>query len=299
MDINSPHNRKVLFKYLCAGAKSLIFGWPKAPIEKRINGIVFKFDFDLDPVIKLVRNPLKLLLQYINLGVKPNVLPMYYGAYEPDTLKVMKKLLKKGDTFIDVGANIGYLSAIGMGLVGKTGQVHSFEPVPKYFKNLKNLALANKEYDIVVNECGLGEEEGTARIDVAGLVNIGMSTMVSTSKWDRIIEKTIEVPVYRLDRYIKEKNIDKISLIKIDVEGFEFPVLRGLSGYFESGHHPAIICDIHVFAYSVGGYSLTQLSEYMKRQDYRIFGLDHDTEIDITNLKENTYVMFMSLDKKK
>ena len=117
------YNPKLFFKYLYTGAKSVILRWPKAPIQKRINGILFEFDFDLEPVIKLVHNPLKLLLQYLSIGAKPNVLEMYYGAYEPDTVRAMKKLLKKGDTFIDVGANIGYLSAIGMGLVGKTGQV--------------------------------------------------------------------------------------------------------------------------------------------------------------------------------
>ena len=295
-------NPKLFFKYLYAGAKSVILRWPKAPIQKRINGILFEFDFDLDLVIKLMRNPLKLLLQYLSIGAKPNVLAMYYGAYEPDTVRAMKKLLKKGDTFIDVGANIGYLSAIAMGLVGKTGQVHSFEPIPKHFQRLKNLALANKKYKIVVNQCALGEKEGTARIDVSGL-SIGSSTMVpdllkfkeiAYGKRKEMIEETIEVPTHRLDCYIKEQSISGISLIKIDTEGFEFPVLKGLSGYFENANHlPAIICEITPAAYPLLGYTLSQLSEYMKKYNYHAFSLD-DTEIDITKLKGYPNVIFLS-----
>ena len=286
-------NPNLFFKYLYAGTKSVILRWPKVPIQKRIKGILFEFDFDLDLVMKLMRNPLKLLLQYLSIGAKPTVLAMYYGAYEPDIVRVMKELLKKGDTFIDVGANIGYLSAIAMGLVGKTGQVHSFEPVPKHFQRLKNLALANKKYKIVVNQCALGEKEGTARIDVSSL-SIGTSTMVPSLRRKEIIEETIEVPTYRLDWYIKEKSISSISLIKIDAEGFEFPILKGLSGYFENANHlPAIICEITPAAYPLLGYTLAQLSEYMEKYNYHAFSLD-DTEIDITKLKGYPNVMFLS-----
>jgi len=73
---------------------------------KKINGVWFRFDFDLDPRIK----------------------KMYLGEYETETVETMKKLLRQGDVFIDVGANIGFLSAVAAGLVG--GQIHSFEPVP-------------------------------------------------------------------------------------------------------------------------------------------------------------------------
>lgn len=295
-------NPKLFFKYLHVGAKSVILRWPKAPIRKRINGVLFEFDFDLDPVIKLVHNPLKLLLQYLSIGAKPNVLAMYYGAYEPDTVRAMKRLLRKGDTFIDVGANIGYLSGIAMGLVGKTGQVHSFEPVPKHFQRLKNLALANKGYKIVVNQCALGEKEGTARIGVSGL-SIGTSTMVpgllkfkeiAYGRRKEIIEEMIEVPAHRLDSYIKEKSIGGVSLIKIDAEGFEFPILKGLSGYFENADHlPAIICEITPPAYPLLGCTLAQLSEYMEKYNYHAFSLD-DAKIDVTKVKEYPNVIFLS-----
>ncbi|MFC2044648.1 hypothetical protein ACFLT8_05610 [Chloroflexota bacterium] len=66
---------------------------PKSLAWKRINGILFEFDFKYDSAIKL----------------------MHSGSYEVPTLEAMRRYLNKGDTFIDVGANIGYLSAITLG----------------------------------------------------------------------------------------------------------------------------------------------------------------------------------------
>src|SRR3989338_6892302 len=57
---------------------------------------------------------------------------MYFDLYEMGVIHTMETFLKTGDIFMDVGANIGYISAAAAGLVGKTGQVHSFEPVPVY-----------------------------------------------------------------------------------------------------------------------------------------------------------------------
>lgn len=286
---------KLFFKYLNVFLRSVITQWPKEPVQKRINGIIFEFDFDLDPLTTLARHP-KLLFNNLKAGLKPVLLQIYYGVYEIRVVNAIKKLLKKGDTFIDVGANIGYMSCIAMGVVGETGQVHSFEPAPKYFKRLKNLAAANKEYKIVVNECGLGEKEGTATMDVASFVNIGWATMVPGFLRKGTEKETIEVPVYRLDRYIKERDVSNISLIKIDVEGFEFPVLKGLRGYFQNtNNRPAIICEVSPPSYKRLGYTLIQLSEYMRNYNYRAFSLfNNDVEIDITYLSETTNVLFMS-----
>jgi len=246
---------------------------PRSTVHKRINGILFEFDFNYAPVIE----------------------EMFYGGYEPEIIFAMKRFLKEGDTFIDVGANIGYLSAIAMGLVGKTGQVHSFEPVPEHFQRLKDLLGANKEYHLVANRCAAGDEERTASIAVTSLPNIGWNTMVPGFMSQETIKQRVEVPTCRLDRYIREKALRRISLIKIDTEGFEFPVLKGLSGYFEETRdRPRIICEIAPEAYPLLRSTLGQLREYMEQRGYRAVSLiDLGAEIDITKLEKTTDVGFM------
>ncbi|MBN1384714.1 MAG: FkbM family methyltransferase [Elusimicrobia bacterium] len=273
---------------------SRIMPSPKSPVRKKINGVLFNFDFNIDPVIKR----------------------MYYGIYEVETVRIMRKFLSKGDTFIDVGANIGYISAVALGIVGETGCVHSFEPVPEYYGKLNDIALANKEYKIMTNQYALSDRKGMANINITNISDIGWNTMVPCGFISKeTIRETIEVPTYRLDDYIKEKALDNISLIKIDTEGFEFPVLKGLSRYFETtGSRPVIICEIAPIAYPLLGYTLGQLSEYMKKYGYHTFDMvgkntaelpeylrKHDycifnknIEIDITQLKETTDVLFIA-----
>lgn len=242
-------------------------------ICRRINDVIFEFDFHFDSAVKR----------------------MYFNCYEEDTVRIMKRILKRGSVFIDVGANIGYLSAIAASLVGKGGQVHSFEPVAQYFQKLKKLSQINPGFQIVANNCAVGEKEEFAKISVTNLGNIGWNTMVRNFMEDGTIREVLEVPVIRLDRYIKEKALRNISLIKIDVEGFEFPVLKGLSGYFEnSTERPYIICEIAPTAYHLLGYTLSQLSEFIFRYDYRAHSLIGNlSPIDITNLTGTTDVLFM------
>jgi FkbM family methyltransferase len=182
-----------------------------------------------------------------------------------------------------------------LGLVGENGDVHSFEPVQEYFLRLKDIATLNSKYNFIVNRCALGEFEGTGKIAVTNLQNIGWNTIVPNFMTKETIKEIQEVPIRRLDNYIKERALKNITLIKIDTEGFEFPVLKGLSKYFENcGILPAIICEIAPTAYPLLGYQLYQLSEYMKKFNYDAFGLNNPNKrIDIIKLENTTNVLFL------
>lgn len=253
--------------------KAKITPLPKSVLQKKINGVIFEFDFSYDPYIKEI----------------------YFYIYEIETIRLMRKLLKEGDIFIDIGANIGFLSAIAMGLVGKTGQVHSFEPVPKHFYKLKRLATANSSYNFIVNQCAMGEREGKGMLDITNLSNIGWNTMVPDFMSSETKKETIEVTTRRMDNYLKENKLDKVRLIKIDTEGYEFNVLKGLNNYFENNaYRPAIICEIAPSACSLLGYTLEQLREYMRKFGYEAFAIENaNTKINITHLKKTTNVIFI------
>ena len=251
-----------------------IFPFPKSPVVKKITGGgYFRFDFDYDHNVKL----------------------MYLGVYEIETIEVMKRIVKKGDVFIDVGANIGYISAIALGLVGDNGSVHSFEPVPEYYLKLKEVAILNNKSNIVLNQIAVGSEQGTISIAVTNLSNIGWNTVVPGFMSDDTIKETLPVSICRLDRYIKEKGLTGISLIKIDTEGFEFPVLKGLSEYFNNNRdHPAILCEIAPAAYPLLGYKLEQLEKYMDEYKYKAFDvIGIRKNIELTKLENTTNVLFL------
>ncbi len=265
------HDPKFLAHYFIGTVCAAIYcNFVKEPIHKKIEGkINFEFDFSLDPNIK----------------------KMYFGIYEYETVKFLKSQLKPGDTFIDIGANIGFLSAIGAVCVGPKGQIHSFEPVPDYFSHLQKLANENPDYSINVNQYACGNVEGKSTIDLPNDGNIGWNTMVPSFIEEK--KKSYEIEIHRLDNYIKGKNLHNVTLIKIDVEGYEFPVLKGLEEYLDLNNNPIFLVEIVPGAYPLLGYTLDQLSKFLERYQYSCVSLtDQKSQVDIRTLSDTTNVIF-------
>jgi FkbM family methyltransferase len=245
---------------------------PALPALKRIADVVFEFD----------------------LNRYRGTAPMYFGSYALPIVETMKRLLRPGDVFLDVGANIGYLAAIAASLVGPAGQVHCFEPVPEYFDRLQKLVTLNPEYDIRVNSHAAGEAPGACTIYVTR--EPGQNTMVPAYKSGPEIVETMEVPVIRLDSYLKEQAIERVAVIKIDAEGFEMPILKGLEGYFQnSSRRPAIICEIAPRAYPLMGRKVSELAAYMSRYGYRARDLiDGTTPVNLEAIHHVDDVLFLA-----
>lgn len=220
---------------------------------------------------------------------------MYRGAYELEVIDAMREALEPGDTFVDVGANIGYMSFIAASIVGTNGHVHAFEPVAEYFKRLGGFARLNPDFNIVINNTALGQTPGRAVISVSDYHNIGWNTMVPGLMADRMLRETRETVVERLDDYIEKRRLGRISLIKIDTEGYELPVLLGMERYFiRSKSYPRIVCEVSPQAYPRLGRTLGELSAYLRRFGYRAFDLiERRRQVDITRLTVNANVLLV------
>ncbi|MFH1968256.1 MAG: FkbM family methyltransferase [bacterium] len=262
-------NPRFFLKRVISELRAFVSPLPKKPVLKNINGVMFNFYFAYSDKIK----------------------KMYFGTFQPSVEEVLKKYLKNGDTFIDVGANIGYFSLIAAGLVGKNGQVHSFEPVPEYFQKLKKLSEANTRYEIMVNQFALGDKEKIEKIYIGGPSHIGNNTFFPDLLNGIKEIKNASVSIRRLDKYIKEKNINNIKLIKIDVEGFEFFVLKGLEEFFlecsKNRSCPLIICEIVPEVYINSGQRLGDVFEYMAKFSYFPFDvINTKKRININEVKK-------------
>jgi hypothetical protein len=91
-----------------------------------------------------------------------------------------------------------------------------------------------------------------------------------------------------LDEYINGRKLSNISLVKIDVEGFELPVLKGASGFFEASKNnlPAIVVEITNWAYHLLGSSLGELGDFMKSYGYKAYCLFGKHRFDISKMQE-------------
>jgi FkbM family methyltransferase len=151
------------------------------------------------------------------------------GAFERSTLRTLQKLANPGSVVFDIGANIG---AHTLGLarsVGPAGRVFAFEPTDFAFAKLKrNLAL-NPELDsrTRAHQILLAEETG-AQLPPAIYASWPLlSNDALHPKHCGRLSTTSHATVNTLDAFVESEGINRLDLIKIDVDGHEYPVLRG------------------------------------------------------------------------
>ena len=128
--------------------------------------------------------------------------------------------LKPGDTVIDVGANIGCVTAAGSLAVGETGRVFSVEPHPQTFRHLQRTIAINQCANVTCLNIALGAEAGTVNFTDERRKDDNNCVALNA-------ESGIRVPCVTLASLVEEHSISRIAVMKIDVEGFELHVLRG------------------------------------------------------------------------
>lgn len=146
-----------------------------------------------------------------------------FGMWEPDTTHWLTEHLRPGDVVVDIGANIGYFSLLAATCVGPTGRVLAFEPVPS-IADMLTANVRRNDLPIEVHRVVVGEAPGTAEVFRSADTNIGRSG--TSGGAGRVSEGT--VPVVRAATALDEELWQRIRFIKIDVEGDERHVLRGL-----------------------------------------------------------------------
>jgi FkbM family methyltransferase len=146
---------------------------------------------------------------------------IYYKQPELEELNIIKKYSGGSNTFFDVGANIGLYTIM---LLGDFKSFHSFEPNPIALNRFRINVLLNNASDIVnFNNMGVSKFSGNMFLKVDGDVDPTAHLVDSKDSTN-----SISVPVVSLDNYILLNNIKGTILVKIDVEGGELDVLKGM-----------------------------------------------------------------------
>lgn len=159
------------------------------------------------------------------------------GGYELATTNFLIDKLKEGSRFVDVGANYGYFSLVAANLVGHSGQVLAFEPLPSIAQTLRANAALNGFENIQVIQAVACNENGKTPFFVSGLED-GMSSLIP-----RFGDRKILVNAFRLDSVLPRVRFD---VVKVDVEGVEESVLLGAQELIGEGYMPSIIVEWNV-----------------------------------------------------
>ncbi len=145
-----------------------------------------------------------------------------FGTWEPNVTSVIGGALAPGDVFVDVGTNIGYYTLLGAKQVGAAGKVVAIEASPRIYQRLvANVALNDLENVRAVN-MAVAERAGTLTVYAGPDYNSGVT---STMQGWRDGQAEAEVAALPLNEILQPDEIGRVSLIKIDIEGAERPIL--------------------------------------------------------------------------
>lgn len=165
------------------------------------------------------------------------------NGWEELTTEMFKKVVKKGDTVVDLGANIGYFSLLAARLVGSEGKVYAFEPEPmNYELLLKNIEL-NGYDNIVPVPKAVSNVSGTIRFFLHSK-DTGAHTIYQPLHGEREFKESIEVQAVTLDEFFKGKE-HPIDVIKVDVEGAEVAVLLGMDRIIRQNESLKMFIEFH------------------------------------------------------
>jgi FkbM family methyltransferase len=191
------------------------------------------------------------------------------GTYEPEIATLIQRLIRPGDIFFDVGANIGChtLVAASCGI-----HVRAFEPVPRLAERLRaNIKLSRLSRRVVVHEVALSRENGSSALYIADRRDDGSHSLLPGVK--STSTQIIQVETRKLDTVVSETACGYPNLIKIDVEGAEALVLDGAEQTLSIDHPPIIIIETgDRLADSIGESAFSVLNRLSSR-GYHLFNV--------------------------
>lgn len=195
----------------------------------------------------------------------------YYGAFEKPLLyflrDTMNALAPAQSVFIDIGANVGQHSLF---MSTCTNSVHSFEPFVKVRERLELQIANNSLRNIQVHAIGISDANTTLPFfaPTGNNKGIGSFDANSASKGNVSIG---ELELVKGDDFFPAHGINKIDIMKIDVEGFEKPALKGLCETLKSTL-PIIVCEV-TYGESMSFTSIDELLAHLP-QDYALYTFD-------------------------
>ena len=205
---------------------------------------------------------------------------IYYQGYsEPEVLHFFEKFVKENMVVMDIGAHIGEYTLLAAKIVGESGRVYAFEPDPRNYELLKqNIRLNRMDHVVELLNYALSNEVGNVKFVLSR--ELSVSRISSASEELNILhsESVIGVQATTLDAFYKERNLTRVDVVKLDVEGAELLVLKGAGQILSQPPNKAPVV---LFEYSPSncarfGYDSRMILEFLKSKGYKIYKLDSE-----------------------
>jgi len=209
----------------------------------------------------------------------------FQGLYEPVEAFLFTSILQPGMTVVDAGANVGQYTLLASRAIGPAGTVYSFEPVPSTFSRLQSHVRDNRLENVQLTRAALWAEATVLRIGLSpdmsnncGAYSVGSSNPATT----------LECHSLRLDDFVFERRIDRVDLVKMDIEGAELFALHGMLSTLRR-HRPILLMEVNRVAATRLGYSPADLWDLLVTDlGYRAWAIGHSHHVShaLTDLDE-------------
>jgi FkbM family methyltransferase len=214
------------------------------------------------------------------------------GQYETELQRVMRAIDLNGSVCLDIGANIGLHTILMSRQAGTSGSVFAFEPEAHNFLLLTRNVALNKATNVFLSRCAIGEKEGTCSL-VLHPTNYGDHRISDVLAFATNVQ---DVPITTVDAALMDIPEGRVRLVKIDVQGYELKVLRGMKTTL--CRNPDAIMMIEVFpeGLKAAGTSASELVENLRSlglsgwelHDHRIIPLSDPCAYDL--IRDGKYV---------
>lgn len=212
---------------------------------------------------------------------------MYNYVVDWEEFQLISKVVKSDDHVFDIGANMGFYT-VWMSKFIFTGKIHSFEPaLATYNRLIKNISVNNIQHIVDANLLGISNRDGKAYF-TRGLD--GENHIIKNeNKHSELIN------TQKLDTYAYNKNIPLLRYVKIDVEGFEYNVLKGADSLLRNKIIHFIQLEINITIRNSGA-DIEDLLDLLEQYDYALckydIGLNRLVPIEYSKERENYFAVY-------
>lgn len=245
-----------------------------------------KLDLSQEQIVKV--NDCDFCVMPYDKGISAELI--MYGIHEPLTTKLISQNVKKNMVCIDLGSNIGYYASLESRLVGENGKIIAIEPSPQNYEYLvKNLAkqkFSNSE----THNFALSDIDGNVRFLIKEKSNL--SQVIDNDRKQFPGENIIDVPSKKLDSFLLEKSLTRIDFLRMDVEGYELKIYKGMKETIRK-YKPILLMELHKSV--IGVEDVKKFLTEIKNDGYK---LQHyiDRAIDEPTLAKDDYIENINFD---
>jgi len=196
--------------------------------------------------------------------------------------KAIPRLVQRGGTAFDIGANIGIYSVLLSRLCGPTGRVWAFEPVPETYWRLRETLALNRCENVIPVQSAVYDKSGSARMNLYGSQfaewnTLGVPPPRPVNGKQVSPRESVEVPAHTLDRFCEAEKIQRIGFLKVDVEGYELSVFRGAERLLKEHRIDYICFEIAKQLLASAGVRSREIFEALEAHGYASYRLDKAT----------------------